>query len=148
MELSTLRWLLEAASLGGVIATLLYLPLRWGYLPREVPVHYGITGRPDRWGARFTLVALPVIALGVYIMISIQSRSLDLLLASDALGESQDAGVMQALMIKACLGWMMFLILRSTEKIANKQAERLNPVVLLLLLAIVLPPLVRAISSR
>ena len=41
----------------------------WSATPDQVPVHWGLEGRPDRWGGRAEgLLALPFVSLGVYFL--------------------------------------------------------------------------------
>jgi uncharacterized membrane protein len=62
---------LEVASLLG-LAFLLWITFSaWAGLPDKVPVHFGFTGQPDRWGDRNTLVLLPVVALFVGALITL-----------------------------------------------------------------------------
>ncbi|MFI5372562.1 MAG: SdpI family protein [Candidatus Eisenbacteria bacterium] len=42
----------------------------WSSAPDRIPVHWGLSGQPDRWGGRFEgLVLLPLIALAVYALL-------------------------------------------------------------------------------
>ena len=57
----SLHWLLLAAMFAGGA-------LSWNAVPERIPVHYGLTGEPDRWGGRFEgLFALPLVAVAVYL---------------------------------------------------------------------------------
>ena len=37
----------------------------WHILPENVPIHFDLSGRPDRWGAKKALILLPLIHLGM-----------------------------------------------------------------------------------
>jgi uncharacterized membrane protein len=42
----------------------------WGALPEVVPTHWGLSGRPDAWGSRATLVIFgPVLAVAIYALL-------------------------------------------------------------------------------
>ena len=42
----------------------------WSAVPDRMPVHWGLSGEPDRWGGRFEgLLLLPVIAVVVYLVL-------------------------------------------------------------------------------
>ncbi len=38
----------------------------WGHLPAQVPKHYGITGAPDDYGGKSTIIALPAVTILLY----------------------------------------------------------------------------------
>jgi uncharacterized membrane protein len=44
--------------------------LSWHSVPDSMPVHWGISGEPDRWGGRFEgLLLLPLIGVAVYLVL-------------------------------------------------------------------------------
>jgi uncharacterized membrane protein len=47
----------------------------WGRVQDRIPVHWGLAGQPDRWGGKFEgLLALPLVALGVYLLLLLAPR--------------------------------------------------------------------------
>jgi len=46
----------------------------WSSLPEEIPTHFSISGAPDGWGGKSTLLVLPAIGLVIYIGLTILSR--------------------------------------------------------------------------
>lgn len=55
-----LMWLL----LAGMFAIAAWA---WGDAPNRIPVHWGLSGQPDRWGGKFEgLLLLPLVGLGIY----------------------------------------------------------------------------------
>ena len=54
--MKTLRWIL-------CILTVLSTVIMLFILPDTVPVHFDISGAPDRWGSKFELLLLPVILI-------------------------------------------------------------------------------------
>lgn len=47
----------------------------WGSSPDRIPVHWGMSGAPDRWGGRFEgLLLLPLLALGLYLLLAFLPR--------------------------------------------------------------------------
>lgn len=60
------KTLFERMMDGAVIASFVwivaYLVSVWGVLPAEVPAHFNGAGEVDRWGSKWTLVMLPIIA--------------------------------------------------------------------------------------
>lgn len=49
----------------------LYGPAR---LPARIPTHFGLDGRPDAWGSSVMLLVLPVIAVLLYVLMSVVAR--------------------------------------------------------------------------
>lgn len=47
----------------------------WGSAPDLVPVHWGLSGEPDRYGGKFEgLLGIPLIALGLYLLMLVVPR--------------------------------------------------------------------------
>jgi len=63
---STAEKMTEYASLLGIVFILWTLFSYWSGLPDEIPIHYGLTGDPDSYGAKATLFILPLITVILY----------------------------------------------------------------------------------
>lgn len=68
-------WRSEAVSLAMLVAMFLLTALTWSSAPDRIPVHWGLSGQPDRYGGRFEgLLLLPLVALGLYAMLLLIPR--------------------------------------------------------------------------
>ncbi len=66
--------LLEGLSLLALLI-LAGLPLfYWGQLPDTVPTHFDAGGRPDSYGSKGSLLALPGIAIALYVVLTAMQR--------------------------------------------------------------------------
>lgn len=54
----------------GLVAILGVVVWSWPRLPAEIPIHFGLSGVADGWGARSFLFLLPVAALVIHIGLS------------------------------------------------------------------------------
>ncbi|MEX0974011.1 MAG: DUF1648 domain-containing protein [Bacillota bacterium] len=52
----------KAAAIAAILAIAITATL-YPRLPAKIPVHWGLTGKPDRWGPPMTIFLPPVIAL-------------------------------------------------------------------------------------
>jgi uncharacterized membrane protein len=68
---------LEAIGLGS-LAALFWVTCRALYgpdpLPGRIPTHFDVTGQPNSWGSPSTLMFLPVVALALYVLMTVVSR--------------------------------------------------------------------------
>jgi hypothetical protein len=119
------------------IAPLLIILRAWDTLPEEIPVHFGITGRPDRWGGRWQAWILPVVALGVYALFSFITGTWDWILGRQP---AFPRGMELLLFMKPMTGLMLGYITLGMVRVARKEAERLNPWITFTLLALLLAP--------
>ena len=56
----------------GLVLLQVYLVFQyWQLLPERIPTHYNITGEPDAYGAKTTLLFLPLIGVGLFVMLSV-----------------------------------------------------------------------------
>jgi uncharacterized membrane protein len=65
---------LTIISASGVIFMGLMVGLSWHELPEQVPSHFGISGQPDAWSGRSTLLILPAVAIVLWIGLTLLAR--------------------------------------------------------------------------
>jgi len=61
-----MRFLRETLALAGLAFQIGILGVYWNALPARVPTHYGLNGAPDDYGAKATLLTLPLVAIAIY----------------------------------------------------------------------------------
>ena len=57
-----LLWFLELISLIAVIVSFTLVNRAYSELPDRIPIHFGITGRPDSWGSKRWTWIVPVLS--------------------------------------------------------------------------------------
>lgn len=57
---------LEVISIAILIIFILYIVGIWGSLPDKIPGHYSASGIVDRWGSKYELLFLPIVAVVMY----------------------------------------------------------------------------------
>lgn len=136
--LDALRWPLEMLSLLGLAALIGLVAVNWSTLPAEVPMHFGITGKPDRYGRRWQLLILPVVAIVAFVGMSIGAGTYAWL--SGAAGEKPfEAFIL--VWTKAVMMAMLCYCVWTIVRVARKQAERMNMFVMFGLVGLMLAPL-------
>ena len=119
------RWLLEIIAGVACLLPLLIILRAWDTLPDEIPTHFGITGRPDRWGGRWQAWLLPVVSLAVYVFLSVISGMWGWLMGR-ATPSMPGEALALLLWIKLMEGLVFSYIVSMTVRIARQEAERLN----------------------
>ncbi|HEY3284353.1 MAG TPA: DUF1648 domain-containing protein [Armatimonadota bacterium] len=66
--------LFEAAALAGLVCGLALVALTWSRTPERIPTHFGLGGQPDGWGGKSTVLFLPAVSLGLYLLLTLVSR--------------------------------------------------------------------------
>ena len=69
-----MRPILNLVALLGLASNLGLPTMYWGDLPGMVPVHFGFSGVADRWGPKWNMFLLPLVALGIYIAVTLAVR--------------------------------------------------------------------------
>lgn len=54
--------------------SVVYLISVWAMLPTEVPAHYNATGEVDRWGSKWELIIMPIIAFVMWISLTLLEK--------------------------------------------------------------------------
>ncbi|WP_339252746.1 DUF1648 domain-containing protein [Sporosarcina sp. FSL W8-0480] len=60
---TTVQWAFDIFTIIVFVAGMIYLISIWNQLPDQVPAHYNAAGEVDRWGSKWELVILPIIAV-------------------------------------------------------------------------------------
>src|ERR1039458_410025 len=128
---------IESIAALAAIVPLLIVLRAWDTLPEEIPVHFGITGRPDRWGGRWQAWILPVIALGMYALFSFITGTWDWILGRQP---TFPRGMELMLFMKPMTGLMLGYVSLGMVRVARKEAERLNPWITYGLVALLIAP--------
>ncbi len=121
--LESLRYVCLALAALSNLFTVVLIATTWQSLPRSIPAHFGITGRPDRWGGRWHLLLVCAIQTVV---------NAAMFLAS------QDQPFVSY--FQAMIGVLMAYSVWSTIRIAKGEATRLNPLILYGILALLVVP--------
>jgi uncharacterized membrane protein len=74
MNNSNMEKILYASSLIGLVLIWMNLIIEWNNIPHRIPVHFGALGKPDSWGGKSSLLIVPIIAIGVYLLLTLISR--------------------------------------------------------------------------
>lgn len=143
--LDALRWPLELLSLLGLAALIGLIAVNWSTLPEELPMHFGITGKPDRYGGRWQLLILPVVAIAAFVGMSIGAGT-HAWLAGEAVNKPVEAFVL--VWTKAVMMAMLCYCVWTIIRVARKQAEGMNMFVMFGIVGLMLAPiLLRAIGG-
>ena len=141
-----LRGPLEIASFGLALAPLLSVSLAYGSLPRHIPVHFGINGRPDRMGSRNRAWILPLLVLAVYAFMSHASGTWAW--AFHGRTELPSGGEIP-LLLKPVIGCLMSYANEMLIRIARKEADALNGWMLWgLMILLVAPPFALSVLAH
>ena len=133
----TLRWPIEIVSLAFALTPLLIMLRCWDTLPDEIPAHFGITGRPDRWGGKWQAWILPVLSIVMYAVFSTVSGTWSWLLHQTAVIPNR---MEVMLLLKPGVGLLLSYVTWMTVRVARKEAESLNVLVLWALIAVSMGP--------
>lgn len=117
---------------GVIIAPLIYLAFVWNQLPEIVPTHFGVSGQPDAYGPKWTLIILSAVSVGIYFLLRYVPQ-LDPRLNQAALSEHYPKLI---LLILTFMGAVQILVIRSAmTKIAGEAFTNIIFVGVFLLLA-------------
>ncbi|ACZ37661.1 DUF1648 domain-containing protein [Sphaerobacter thermophilus] len=64
----------ELLALIGIIVTVAILLYAWPDLPDRVPTHFGVTGEPDSWGSKTSVLFPPLVMMALYAGLTILNR--------------------------------------------------------------------------
>src|SRR5579862_2084713 len=68
-----MRIVREFLALAGLLFQIGAVWFFWTQMPAQVPTHFGFNGTPDAFGAKSSLLVLPVVTLALYGLLSVLS---------------------------------------------------------------------------
>jgi uncharacterized membrane protein len=66
--------LLEVFAVLGTITVIAMTAWGWRILPAIIPTHYGLSGEPDAYGGKESLLILPIISICTAVLLTVLSR--------------------------------------------------------------------------
>lgn len=67
MEMTPLERVANFIGMMALAAMVTMIVLQWSRVPETIPAHFGANGEVDRWGSKWELLILPVIAIVLYL---------------------------------------------------------------------------------
>lgn len=74
LKRSTLDWVQEGVAFAALISVVVICLVNQTDMPAQVPTHFGFSGRPDAWGPKSRLLLLPLVAIGLFIVLTVASH--------------------------------------------------------------------------
>lgn len=111
-------------------AALVYLVLQWNQLPGKIPAHFGASGEIDRWGSKFELLILPVVAVIMWAGMTVLEKYPHVFnymnLREDNIEIQYRWGILFMNATKNLSTLLLVFLIWQTNKIALGHAETLN----------------------
>ena len=128
------------------LAVIIYLVIQFPSLPDRVPGHYNASGTVDRWGSKIELLILPIVAAGLWTLMTIVERyphSYNYLnLRKDNIeAQYRNAVLMINVLKNECVLLFSFLIFQGI-RVAAGEAEGLGAFFLPIFLVVILGSMV------
>lgn len=74
LPLTRTEIILDRLALAGVLLLIAILTATWPDLPARIPTHFGLSGEPNAWGSRNSVLFGPILALAIYVGLTILQR--------------------------------------------------------------------------
>jgi hypothetical protein len=137
------RAVFEVFAGAGLLFHALILVWSWFILPGAVPVHFGITGEPDTWAGKESLLLLGAWSLGLYIFLTWFNRrpqSFNYPVAITEHNRERQYRLGQSLIsaLKAEAVWLLAIISWDSTQVALGRAKGLGLLFLLLVVVLIL----------
>lgn len=68
IQRTPLHQFFNTLALVGLVGFVIYFLLEWPGLPDPIPRHFNHEGKPDAYGSKYTMMLLPLLAIGSYIV--------------------------------------------------------------------------------
>ncbi|MGE5531760.1 MAG: DUF1648 domain-containing protein [Bacteroidota bacterium] len=125
---SRLDRVLEALSTAGVFASIALLVAVWNRLPERVPTHFGMSGAPDAWGSRTSLLLFVIAPLTIHVGLTVLSRlpwvyNYPVKVSEENVERLYTLGRRFMEWLRTEMVWMLVLVGWLTIRVALRQAE-------------------------
>jgi uncharacterized membrane protein len=118
---------LEVVGVASSIAIIIFPMIYYADLPAEIPTHFNFKGEPDDWGSRASIWLLPVIAIVMYVVLSLLNYFLVLKQSINTSDKPNPETLQQVLslmqVLKLSLNLSFLYIVFATIRVALGSAE-------------------------
>ena len=141
-----LDWVFEGVSCVALLAAIGDVAMRWSRLPERIPVHFGASGNPNRWGGRnmlLLLVATTVVMAALLTLAEKHQRFINIPISVDR--ESPEVRRLlrsMVIVMKAAITLAFLWIVDATMRVALGELNGLGPASLPMFLGGVFAPMV------
>jgi len=143
---SRAQWFFEGLSLLLVMFMFAMLAVHWRQFPDRVPTHFDISGKPNGWHGKGSLLILPSTAVIVWIVMTAAQRYQSLINIPFTIDRDSPEvqSVLRNMMIagKTTMALLFAWLMRGTVRTALGRAEGIGQWVLPLTLALIFVPLI------
>lgn len=129
---TTLDQVLDRFSLAGVLFIVVLLAAVWDRLPARVPTHFGMSGTPNAWGTRNSLLLFAILPLVMHVGLTILSRvpwtyNYPTKVTEENAARLYALGRGMMLWLRTEIVWLFALLGWQTIQVATGQATALGP---------------------
>lgn len=131
MSRSPLSVALEVMAVVGIVVSVAIVVQAWDRLPDRLPIHFGLSGRPDGWAGKWAIGLLPVV--GVVLMGLLggvdrfpQTWNYPVAITEENAGVQYQLARSLLLWMKVELIWLFVLILWQQVQVALGNLEAMN----------------------
>lgn len=126
-----MRALRETLAIAGLAFQIGILWRYWSTLPQNVPTHFGISGTPDAYGGKSTMLLLPAIAVLLYVLLTVisffpQSFNYPVVVTDENRGRLQSIALALIGWLKAELTWLFAYISWITIRVSMGRSDSLG----------------------
>jgi uncharacterized membrane protein len=111
-----------AIALAATLANFIFVGMRFGDLPAQVPRHYGFTGKPDAWSGKGVIWVYPAMP---FVMLAAMTCAA-IVTAHNMTGDELRTNIRQMSLISAFLSVLTLGLTLRTVAVAEKRAEGLG----------------------
>lgn len=139
---SPLEVALEVAAFIGFSCSIAIVLPYWAHLPDSIPLHFGIGGKPDEWGAKAIIWFFPAIATVMYLAMTITSFfphtfNYPVQITQENAIQQYQIALKLIIWLKTELLWLFVFIEWQIIQVALEESQELNILVLLTMMLII-----------
>lgn len=122
----------EVTSAVGLVLIVAMAVYYYPMLPEKIPTHFDAKGAVDGWGPKSALFPLPIVALGVYVLLSVVSRfphtfNYPIAITDENAERQYRIAVTTMRWLKMEIVWMFAYLNKQTIQVSLGKAKGLDP---------------------
>lgn len=68
-----LQKVIEVLCAGTILFLIVFLIINWPNIPNKIASHYNALGTPDAWSSKESILTMPIVNLGLYLLLTVVS---------------------------------------------------------------------------
>lgn len=135
---------IEIIAAVGILGSVIAIVQAWSSLPNPIPVHFDLSGKPNFWLSKGSIILLPLISLVINVLLTLRIPyphrfRYPVCITEENAGRQYQIARSLLLWLKIEISWLITFVVWQIIRVAGTETEKINitfPIVIIFVLLV------------